>query len=122
MVKLFAFLHRSPELTFEEFVTHWRDHHGPLIAGTPALARHLVRYEQHPRHRSDDALSGSEGLDGVAVQWMESMDDFVGFISAPEYAELIAPDEQRFLDMSKVRYVICEEPNVVIDGPRGEDA
>jgi hypothetical protein len=24
--------------------------------------------------------------------------------------------------MSKVTYVICEEPNVVIDGPRGEDS
>ena len=121
MVKLIAMLHRNPALTFDEFVVHWRDHHGPLIANTPALAQHIVRYEQHPRHDRDDALSGTEGVDGVAVQWMKSIDDFVGFISAPEYAELIAPDEQRFLDMSKVTYVICEEPHVVIDGPRGED-
>jgi uncharacterized protein (TIGR02118 family) len=122
MVKLIAMLHRSPEMTFEEFVAHWRDRHGPLIANTPALARHIVRYEQHPRHDRANALSGTEGVDGVAVQWMDSIDDFVGFISEPEYAELIAPDERRFLDMSKVTYVICEEPNVVIDGPRGEDA
>jgi uncharacterized protein (TIGR02118 family) len=121
MVKLFAMLHRNPDLTFEEFVDHWRDRHGPLIANTPALARHLVRYEQHPRHDHDSALSGSPGVDGVAVQWMNSIDDFVGFLSAPEYAELIAPDERRFLDMSKVTYVICEEPHVVIAGPRGED-
>jgi len=122
VVKLFAFLHRNPELSHEEFVAHWRDHHGPLIASTPELARHIVRYEQHPRHDPLNGLSGSEGLDGVAVQWMRSLDDFVGFISEPAYAALIAPDERRFLDMTKVRYVICEEPTVVIDGPREGEA
>ena len=63
-----------------------------------------------------DAISGTDGVDGVAVQWFRSIDDFVGFISEPAYAELIAPDEQRFLDMSRVEYVITEEPTVVIDG------
>jgi uncharacterized protein (TIGR02118 family) len=118
MVKLFAVLRRNPSMSHEEFVDHWRNHHGPLIAGTPELARHIVRYEQHPRHRPD-ALSGTEGVDGVAEQWFASIDDFVGFISEPAYAELVAPDEQRFLDMSKVEFVITEEPNVVIAGPEG---
>ena len=31
MVKLFAFLRRSPDMSYDEFVEHWRDHHGPLI-------------------------------------------------------------------------------------------
>lgn len=115
MVKLFAMLRRRSGMTSEEFVEHWRDHHGPLIAGEPTLARHIVRYEQHVRHRPD-ALSGTDGVDGVAVQWFRSIDDFVGFISEPAYAELIAPDEQRFLDMSLVEYVITDEPTVVIDG------
>jgi hypothetical protein len=58
-------------------------------------------------------------VDGIAEQWFNSIDDFVGFISEPGYAELVAPDEQRFLDMSKVEFVITEEPNVVIAGPEG---
>ena len=66
MVKLFALLRRRPGLGPEEFRAHWRDVHGPLIASTPELARHVVRYEQHPRHRPD-ALSGTDGVDGVAV-------------------------------------------------------
>ncbi|MEX0767212.1 MAG: EthD domain-containing protein [Microthrixaceae bacterium] len=115
MVKLFALLRRNPELTTEEFVTHWRDHHGPLIKNEPLLARHIVRYEQHVRHR-DGALSGNEGLDGVAVQWFNSIDDFVGFMSEPAYAELIAPDEQRFLDMSAIEFIVTEEPTVIISG------
>lgn len=106
-------------MTFDEFVRHWRDHHGPLIAGTPSLARHLVRYEQHPRHRAD-ALSGTEGVDGVAVQWFTDISGFEGFISEPDYASLIAPDERRFLDIDRVEFVITDEPRVVIDGPTGD--
>lgn len=118
MVKLFAVLRRRPDLSVEEFRTHWRDHHGPLIAGIPELARHLVRYEQHVRHRPG-ALSGTEDVDGVAEQWFRSIDDFVAFISEPAYAEHVAPDERRFLDVGRIEFVICEEPHVVIDGPTG---
>jgi hypothetical protein len=116
MVKLFAVLRRNPDLTVEEFVTHWRDVHGPLIASEPTLARHIVRYEQHLRHRPD-RLSGTDGVDGVAIQWFSSMDDFVGFLSEPAYAELIAPDEGRFLDLERLEFVITDEPTVIIDGP-----
>jgi len=41
-------------------------------------------------------------------------------IAEPAYAELVAPDEQRFLDMSEVEFIVCDEPTVVIDdlGPQ----
>lgn len=116
MVKLFAVLRRRPGMSVEEFVTHWRDRHGPLIADEPSLARHIVRYEQHVRHRPEP-LSGTEDVDGVAVQWFTSMDAFVAFMSEPAYSELIAPDERRFLDLERLEFVITEEPTVVIDGP-----
>ena len=116
MVKLFAVLRRRPGMSVEEFVAHWRDRHGPLIADEPSLARHIVRYEQHVRHRPEP-LSGTEDVDGVAVQWFTSMDAFVAFMSEPAYSELIAPDERRFLDLERLEFVITEEPTVVIDGP-----
>ena len=118
MVKLFALIRRREAMSFDDFVDHWRGSHGPLIRDTPELARHIVRYEQHPRHRPD-ALSGSEGIDGVAVQWFNSIDDFVGFISEPAYTELIAPDEQRFIDTASIEFVITDDANVVIEGPAG---
>ena len=115
MVTLFALLRRHPSLTHEEFVTHWRERHGPLIAATPELSGLVVRYEQHVRHRPD-AISGNEGLDGVAVQRFECIEDFVAFFSHPSYAEVIAPDERRFLDTAAVEFIITDEPHVVIDG------
>ena len=103
MVKLIALLRRRPGLGPEEFRAHWRDVHGPLIASTPELARHIVRYEQHPRHRPD-ALSGTDGVDGVAVQWFDSIDDFVAFISEPAYQELIAELPPRFCGMEVLKF------------------
>jgi uncharacterized protein (TIGR02118 family) len=113
MVKLFALLPRKTDLTHDEFVEHWLGVHAPLIAGAPSLARHIVRYEQHVRHRPD-ALSGSLDFDGVTEQWFDSMDDFVAFMSEPAYGELIAPDEQRFLDMDRLEFIITEEPVIAI--------
>ncbi|MBM3663505.1 MAG: EthD family reductase [Actinobacteria bacterium] len=121
MVVMYALLRRRPELSHDEFVDHWRNVHGPLIAGIPELARHIVRYEQHVRHRPD-GLSGNDGLDGVAAQWYSSIDDFAAFISEPAYAELIAPDERRFLDTDRIEFIITEEPTVVIPGPDGREA
>ena len=118
MVKMFAVLRRNPAMTREEFVAHWRDHHGPMIRNEPSLARHIVRYEQHVRHHNG-SLSGNKDIDGVAVQWFDSIDGFIGFMSEPAYAELIAPDEQRFLDMSRIEFIITEEPTVVFEGPDG---
>ncbi len=114
MVRLTALLVRNPELTHDEFLAHWHGVHGPLIRNTPALARHIVRYEQHPL--TDDRGAGVGGYDGVAMQWFESMDELFAFIAEPEYADLLAPDERRLLDMDRIQVSFTEEPVVVIDG------
>ena len=113
MVKLIALLYRREGTTHEEFLDHWRNSHGPLIASLPNLSRHLLRDEQHARSEAGP-MSGSPGCDGVTEQWFNSIDDFIGFCSEPDYQTYIAPDEQRFLDMGRVQFIICEEPTVVL--------
>jgi hypothetical protein len=114
MIRLTAMLVRNPALTHDEFLRHWHDVHGPLIRDTPELARHILRYEQHPL--ADDRGAGTAGFDGVAVQWLESMDSLWAFIAEPAYAERLAPDERRLLDMERIVVTFTEEPVVVIDG------
>jgi uncharacterized protein (TIGR02118 family) len=115
MVKLTCFLKRRPGMTAEDFDRHWREVHGPLIAGLPALARHIVRYEQHPRLRGSDVV-GTPGYDGVAVQWFRSLDEFMAFVGEPDYAAHVAPDEGAFLDRGALVWMLTEDPRVVIDG------
>ena len=116
MVKLVCFVKRKEGMTADEFYDHWEHHHGPLIAGTPELARHIVRYEQL-RHTADADWMGTTGYDGITIQWMHSSAAFEAFINEPKYAELIAPDEKTFLDTSKLVWMITGEPTVTIDGP-----
>lgn len=115
MVKLVCFLKRKEGMTPEEFYDHWENRHGPLIANTPELARHIVRYEQLRRTSAADWM-GTEGYDGITLQWMESAASFEAFIAEPKYAELIAPDEQHFLDTSALVWMITDEPRLPIAG------
>lgn len=114
MIRLTAMLVRNPALTHDEFLHHWHHVHGPLIRDTPELARHIVRYEQHPL--TDDRGVGTGGYDGVAVQWLRSIDALFAFISEPAYAERLAPDERHLLDMDRIVVTFTDEPVVVLDG------
>lgn len=116
MIKLVAFLKRKEGWTPEEFYDHWENEHAPLIAGTPELARHIVRYEQL-RHTSANDWMGSPGFDGITIQWMESPSALEAFVSEPKYAELIAPDEDHFLDRDALVWMVTDEPRLAIDGP-----
>jgi hypothetical protein len=117
MIRLTAMLVRNPALTHEQFLEHWHTVHGPLIRDTPELARHLLRYEQHPL--TDDRGVGTKGYDGVAVQWLESIDSLFAFIAEPAYAERLAPDERYLLDMDRIQVTFTDEPVVVIEGTVG---
>jgi hypothetical protein len=116
MVKLVAFLKRKEGMTRDEFYDHWENRHAPLIAGTPELARHIVRYEQHRRTTTADWM-GTDDYDGITIQWMRGPDAFEAFIAEPTYAELIAPDEQRFLDTDALVWMVTDEPRIAIEGP-----
>jgi uncharacterized protein (TIGR02118 family) len=72
MVKYSGFLTRRPELTPEQFQTHWRDVHGPLV---------VAEYTSMRRYVQSHALLetyGSErppGYDGVPQAWFDSLQD-----------------------------------------------
>jgi len=117
VIRLTALLRRNPALTVEEFHTHWRDVHATLIRSVPGIERWVVRYEQHPRVPDrPGSWTGTEGIDGVTVQWFRSLDDFEAMIRDPEYRRIVGPDERHLLDLERSVYVLTEEPRVVIGG------
>jgi hypothetical protein len=118
VIKLVCFFRRHPALSREQFHDHWRGRHGSLIAETPELAQHIVRYEQNHRLADDYARDpeGAPGFDGATVQWMESMKSFGAFVREPKYAERIAPDEAFMLDRSSIQLLFTHEETVQVDG------
>jgi hypothetical protein len=116
MIRLTAMLRRNPALTAEEFQAHWRDVHADKILSVPGVRSRLVRYEQHPRLAAgDDGWAGTEGFDGVAMQWYRSLDDFIAMTNDPGYHEVVAPDEGRLLDLAGGVYLLTGEPRIVIE-------
>ena len=116
MIRLTAMLRRNPALSAEEFQAHWRDVHGPLILSVPGIERWVVRYEQHPPAALPGQWIGSDGVDGVTLQWFRTYDDFLAMISDPVYRETVGPDEKHLIDLEGSMFLIIEEPRVVIDG------
>ncbi len=120
MIKLICFVKRNPSLSVDEFHDHWRGQHARLISETPGVADRIVRYEQNHRAAEDYERGGE--FDGVAIQWFESMDDFVAMVGDAEYQARVAPDERALLDLDGLAWILTDEEEVVIPGPeeRGE--
>jgi hypothetical protein len=117
MIRLTAMLRRNPALTAQEFQAHWHDVHADKILSVPGVRSRLVRYEQHPRLATDaNGWTGTEGIDGVAMQWYRSLDDFVAMTNDPGYQETVAPDEGRLLDLAGGVYLLTGEPRIIIEG------
>lgn len=113
-VKLMCMLTRKPGLSASEFHAHWRSPHGGLFRDTPELARHIAAYEQHPRAEADYARDAGGGPDGLAEQWYPDLDAFHAFVREPAQASLIRPDEDRFIDREKIRFIVTGPAHVIM--------
>lgn len=107
-------LWRRPGMSEAAFQAYWRDHHGPLVRATRSGA-HVLRYVQH--HRAVDAGTGRYvgtvgDADGVAEQWFASHDEYAASLAEDDFA-LIAADLPRFLDVSRLVFVLTDEADEI---------
>jgi uncharacterized protein (TIGR02118 family) len=86
---LFA-IHRKPELSSEEFLTHYREVHIPIARKLPKLRQ----YDIFPVDRGPDA--GDDTPDAYTLMTFDSAEDFQTFLTSPEMAE-IAEDNEKFI-------------------------
>ena len=73
---LFA-IHRKPELTFEEFLTHYRDVHIPMARELPKLRQ----YDIFPVQPGPDA--DGDTPDAFTSMTFDSVEDFEVFLGRP---------------------------------------
>jgi uncharacterized protein (TIGR02118 family) len=84
---LFA-IHRKPELSFEEFLTHYRDVHLPIARKLPKLRQ----YDIFPVQPGP----GGDAPDAFTLMTFDSAEDFETFLTVPEMAA-IAEDNEKFI-------------------------
>ena len=75
---------------------------------------YFVRYERNHRAKADYARPGASDFDGAAVEWYPSVRAFYDMIGEPAYGELIAPDEDRFLDRDSLVWLLTEREETII--------
>ena len=117
MLITLGFAKRKPGTTHEEFCTHWREIHGPLVANHPEAKRYLKRYVQH--HLSPSIGFGQpEALefDGFSEAWYESADARKAFHAHPYFQNQVIADENLFIDVNGLR-VLMFDSQVVQVGP-----
>ena len=98
-VTMVSLMRRTPAMTHDEFVTHWRERHAPL-----ALRRHvgLVDYHQCVVTETltpDRVDSPVPEIDGVALLGFATRKDFeIRFFDSDEGRAEIMEDVARFMD------------------------
>ncbi len=116
MIRLITLLKRKPGTTHEEFLRHWFDVHGPLIANSSA-ANYVLRYEQHPTAWPPAGSSGNEpDWDGVTIQEFESVESFWAHTAEADFPAM-QEDIERFLDPTALQWTLTEVPHIVVDRP-----
>lgn len=109
MTKITILLTRRSDLSHEEFVDYWTQHHTPLLAELPSDEVTVSRYVQ--LHPTDDSIPGVQTapVDGVAELWVESVADAAKWFTSETYRTVVAEDETNFLDRSKTQFLYATE-------------
>ena len=109
MIKLVFPLHRRPDLTREEFQTHWRETHAPLVierAATLGIKRYVqVHTSNTPINQGlREGRGGPEAYDGTAELWFESESSLMASLERPEWTAAsgaLIEDEHNFVDLTR---------------------
>lgn len=114
--KLLGLLKRRSDLTPEAFHAHWAEQHAPLVLGASEFERHMLAYHQNPRHPNDYArdLDGARGYDGLAEVWFDTVDAFAAMSNTSAYRDVIAPDEELFIDRREMTFVLAGRPDLIV--------
>ncbi|QRM30295.1 EthD domain-containing protein [Microvirga sp. VF16] len=110
MIVRMGLLTRKQGLSSEDFRSHWRDVHGPLVARLPGLKRYHQNHVVDSRQLAIDHARGTWSIDGISELWFDSIDDMHRAISSDAY-RAVAEDHVRFVGDTGL---ITAEQNIVV--------
>jgi len=119
MVIILGYYKRKPGLSHDQFSHHWVNVHGPLIKSIPNIERYLIRYVQHhlKSDRSQD-FPDNAGFDGFSEAWFTTREAMDELFSLPFFSKEVIDDERKFLDMEATRWIVYDNQQVIIPGPK----
>jgi len=122
MIRLSFCLRRHHGVSIEEFHRYWLDEHGPLVL-CRAAALGIRRYVQghalagELAHELRKQRGTSEGFDGIADVWFDSLSAMLRAAASPEgraALRALLADEKRFIDLASSSVFVVTE-HVLVD-------
>jgi hypothetical protein len=116
---------RRPDLTHDEFIDYWLNHHRHLVLGT-APSDGYRQFHADPEASARAAAAAGVGLadfDGTAEARHQDTATFSTFIAQSEVSELALGDERNFVDHRRTAlglYDIRTESPPLADAPTGD--
>jgi hypothetical protein len=115
IVKFLEFPVRKAGLSHRAFHLYWQRHHSPHVMNITGFSRYMRKYVSV--HGYQMPVAGmperyrAAPFDGASEIHLNGLDEVLAWLSHPAYAELIQPDEQRFLSQDGQGRVLltCEE-------------
>jgi hypothetical protein len=99
MIKLTAAVCKRDDWTVDEWLSHYKERHGPLSASVRNFTRHGVRYLQNYALHSPlvpDFPEASKQHVGVSELWFPSVEALRTAYVEPDYMKYLRTDELRF--------------------------
>ena len=113
-VKLLALLRRRADLSPEQFHAHWSGPHARFFSENAVLREHILAYQQNHRFAEDYTRDPYTSWDGLAEQWYASMKDFYASAGGASFNELVAPDEERFMDRLATQFILSGPAEIIL--------
>ncbi|RDB24419.1 hypothetical protein Hypma_008456 [Hypsizygus marmoreus] len=105
-VRLLIFMKRKEGLTREQFSRHWLDPHAKLFMSLESFKANVTKYEQ--LHANEAYRDAPKAMGLIAPDWDglvhlegESYEKLFAVFLSEEYAQIVAPDEENFIDRAK---------------------
>jgi uncharacterized protein (TIGR02118 family) len=111
MIKVVVLLPRQEDMFFENFESHLRKIHLPLVAALPGLRRLVI-------NRVLPGPDGSPGYDALMEEWFDDLATMATAFSSPA-GQAVMADAPHFLDMRRIQFFVVSEGGIV--APRVTD-
>jgi uncharacterized protein (TIGR02118 family) len=104
MIRRVSFIRRRPDLTPQEFFSHWTGRHAEIVRRLPGLRG--LRFS-----RVDRCVPAEAQWDGVGETWFDSIADADRAFSADPFREMLIEDRAKFIGEAHSCYIA--EPSAV---------
>jgi uncharacterized protein (TIGR02118 family) len=101
MIRRVSFIRRKPNLTPEEFFSHWTGRHAEIVRQLPGLRE--LRFS-----RVDRCVPAEAQWDGVGETWFDNIADADRAFATDPFREMLIADRAEFIGEAQSCYI--EEP------------